>query len=132
MTTPESRRKRAAHVIVLREHLIAQDLGMMIADVRPEAVVFHATTLNGAEQIVPEDVKVALAVVEVRPDRYLASPLAARVAKDGGKVVFAGLESADLAGELDPQNWSSLTYPFNVADVLNVLGLTQDESPGSV
>ncbi|MEO8242435.1 MAG: hypothetical protein ABI832_08975 [bacterium] len=105
--------EREIYVLVLREIVVAQDIGMIIRDLRPDARIVVAANLAEAAESIPEG-KVAAAFVEAAAHVFATSPLWPRVQADGGKSV---LVNEAVAG----QGHSILSFPFDNDDVAALL-----------
>ena len=105
-------------LIVMREMLIAQDLTMMIGDARPDLQVRWAVTQDAALQQLADDVPVVLAMVDMPPQEFSASQLAARVAASKAMLIHLGHDEPmrDKAAHI-----RALPYPFGLDDVLGIL-----------
>jgi hypothetical protein len=102
----------AVFVIVLSEVLIAHDIELVIGDVRPDATVIVARTLDEAAGRVPSDARIEIAFVAAAPAAYRASHLAALVSASGGHVVLLGQDAATGAAGDDTCTSSVLHFPF--------------------
>lgn len=113
-------------LIVMREMLIAKDLALMIGDARPDLQVLLAITQDAALQQLTADVPVVLAMVDMHPQEFSASELAARVAASKALLIHLGY---DLPLEGKDSNIRALPYPFGLDDVHDILAALPMKKP---
>ena len=82
----------AIFLVVMREVLIARDIEMIIRDLRIEAQVVLACTLDEATAAVPAG-RIEAAFVQMDVGDFVSTELSRRVATDGGRTVLVGLEA---------------------------------------
>ncbi len=105
-------------IVILDEVLVAQDIELIIGDVRPDAKVVRARTLEDGIAIVPAG-RVEAAFVQRDAARFLASAIGRRVAGDGGQLVLVGHEPA-----LAAKGVAVLPFPFARENVTALLAET--------
>lgn len=128
--TPSPLTAPALCIVVLREMLIAHDLSLMIADARPDLVVKWSATHEDALLHLEDGGHVVMALIAPPPHAFSPTDLAARIARDGGMVVFLGYDKGDDPMAEAADQFISLPYPFGLADVLGVLDrLPKKHSP---
>jgi hypothetical protein len=102
-------------ILILDEVLVARDIELIIGDVRSDAKVVVARTLEDGAAIVPPG-RVEAAFVQRDAARFLASAIGRRVSGDGGRVVLVGQEPSEAMDGV-----SVLPFPFARDDVAALL-----------
>lgn len=102
---------RRIFIVTLDDFLVARDIEMMIHDMRPEVQVVVARSFDDA-LFHAADARIETAFVQCDAARVLASPLGARVLRDGGHIVLVGQEPAEVSDGL-----SVLPFPFGQKDI---------------
>ena len=105
--------------IVLRDHLIAQDLATTITDRDPSARVIHAATPDEAVAALADIPQVAVAFVSATPADYGSSSLGPAIKARHGRVILLGIEAEAIGPS---QDWGVQPQPFDTVAVLGVLG----------
>lgn len=111
-------------VLVVREVLVAQDIAMMMRNLRPDAHIVIARSLVEAAETLPEG-RVLAAFVQETVSAYTLSALAIRVATDGGRTVLVDAENALTA---QTGNYAILAFPFMEEHVVALLSACHQQS----
>ena len=103
-------------IVSVDEMLVARDIEMSIADLRPDAQIIVARTLAEVAAQLPQEGRVEAAFVQCDAARFLASGAGQRLIADGGRLVLVGqgVETATAGMQTLPQ-------PFAHADIQGVL-----------
>lgn len=110
-------------VLVVREVLVAQDIAMMMRNLRPDAHIVIARSLVEAAETLPEG-RVIAAFVQETVSAYTMSALAIRVATDRGRAVLVDEENASTA---QPGDYAILAFPFMEEHVLALLSVCHQQ-----
>ena len=102
-------------VVVLDEVLVATDIELIIGDLRPDARIVVARSVERAADDTP-DGRIEAAFVQGDATRFLASTIGQRVARDGGQVILVGREPSEAT-----EGVSVLPFPFVRDDVAALL-----------
>jgi hypothetical protein len=108
------------YIVVLDEVLVARDIELMIRDLRPDAVVIVAQSLEAAAADLP-DAPIKAAFLQGDAQRIHASVVGQRLLRDGVRTVMVGREVDEAA-----EGVSVLPFPFSQADVAALLAETQE------
>jgi hypothetical protein len=97
-------------VLVLDEVLVSADIALIIGDLRPDAHIVVARTLEEADET--PDGRIEAAFVQSHETGFLASTIGRRVKHDGGRVILVGREPSEASAEV-----AVLPFPFVREDV---------------
>lgn len=85
------------YIVMLADFVVAMDLAQTVADFSPQAhVILKANATDALEAALSAD-RIAVAFVGEAPQSFLQSALAEVIAQKGGRVVFVGAETEELA-----------------------------------
>jgi hypothetical protein len=103
-------------LVIVDEVLVATDIQMMIADLRPDARVIVARNVAEAIGLVPKDGRIDYAFVQSDRPTFQSSILGRRLVDQGGHLVLVGAENGDM-----PDGALVLQFPFAQSDVARLL-----------
>lgn len=106
---------RPAYLIALRHLVVAQDIGLTIADFDPGAQIVTAVSAAEALPALDGVERLAVAFVSEAPEAFGGSPLAQEIAARGGRAVLIG-EAAEKEGA--KLGFDVLARPFSTTDIL--------------
>jgi hypothetical protein len=104
--------------------LVAEDLALILAEVRPGLRVLKAPDADAALPIVEAERGLRVAIVHGPPEQFGDTPLGRALAQRGARVAFMGTRAEAAAG-----NWPVLFTPFagpDVGHLLHSMGLAAE------
>lgn len=112
---------KTTYLIVAENLLVAEDLRQATCELFPNASLIVVHTPNDALAKLDAALLVDVAVIAISSQKFAASPLACRLAKDNTRIVLTG--PWDDASVRD-KGWGVLPFPFITQDVQAMLAHT--------